>query len=138
MKQIDISETAYITDELAYLRANYRAYAAQAAGLERYALLTTAVLWSWCVANSSSEAVDVLQWIPLIVTALFGIRALGIHRHMIYHQQYMRKLESATDLPQELGWERHMERKKYPLHVVTGYLFWSILQVFTITMPLVY
>ena len=75
--------------------------------LERYALLATGAIWSWCVSNASAPGVKLLAWAPFVLSQLFGFRALDLGSELRRIQRYLAAVEATISLPDGLGWHRY-------------------------------
>lgn len=103
--------------------------------LERYSLLATGGIWSWCATNVEAPEVTLLKWMPAIITFLFGMRAWGYAKAIISAKDYLSILEKSMALPDEIGWEKYLTQNQEPRLAITAYLFWGILQSLTILVP---
>ncbi len=56
--------TEFLMKEAEYIRKAYDERVSQTRALERYALLSTGIVWSWCATNFEFPAVKILVWMP--------------------------------------------------------------------------
>ncbi len=73
---------------------------------------------------------------PALITFLFGIRAWGNARAMYSAREYLVQLEDKLSLPENMGWARYLTRNEEPRLAFTAYIFWAVLQFFTLFVPL--
>ena len=121
----------YLLKEAEFLRNVYNERAKETRLLERYSLIATGVILSWCAANLDAQALKLLLWVPAIITCLFGIRAYSIYRIMVVTRDYLASLESKLGLPNDFGWGHQLKQQELG-QVFTALMFWFILQVFTL------
>ena len=121
----------YLLKEAEFLRNIYNERAKETRLLERYSLLATGAIWSWCAANPDEQATKLLLWVPAIITCVFGVRAYSIGRIMRATREYLASLESKLGLPKDFGWG-HQLKQQEPGQLYTALMFWFILQVFTL------
>jgi len=133
-EKINLSD--YVIKESEYVRKVYDERISQTRALERYSLLSTGVIWSWCATNYTLPTVQILIWMPALITFLFGIRAWGNAKAMYKTREYLAKIESVILLPEDVGWGRHLKKNEEPRLAITAYIFWAILQFFTLFIPL--
>jgi hypothetical protein len=133
-KDIDLSE--YLVKESEHVRKVYDDRINQTRTLERYSLLATGAIWSWCATNLDSPAVQILIWLPAVITFLFGVRAWGNAKAIYMTRDYLIKIENRISLPENIGWGKHLRDNDEPRLALTAYLFWGILQIITILIPL--
>lgn len=126
----------YIIKESEHVRKAYDARVSQTRALESYSLFSTGIIWSWCAANYTLPPVQLLIWMPAIITFLFGIRAWGNAKAMYSTRDYLALIESTISLPKNVGWGRHLKEKEEPRLAITAYIFWAILQFLTIFIPI--
>ena len=136
MAEIDLKN--YLLKESEGLRKNYFDYAKDIAVLERYSLVITGAVWSWCAANIQSPGFSLLLWVPFILQILFGFRAWGIYRNMATIREYLIEIEKAVHLPDDLGWGRYQTLHESKLRVFTGFAFWIVLHAATATIAVSY
>jgi len=125
----------FLLEEAKHVRNAYDDRMLQTRALERYALFSTGIIWSWCSTNFKFPAVEILVWMPALITFLFGIRAWGNARAMYRTREYLFKLESEIPLPEGIGWAKHLAKNEEPRLAITAYIFWAVLQFFTLFVP---
>jgi len=128
----------YIIKETEHVRKAYDDRIDQTRMLERYSLIATGGIWSWCATNAQSPEVALLKWMPAIITFLFGIRAWGNAKAIDATRDYLYKIENYISLPEEIGWGKYLKNNQEPRLAMTAYLFWGILQLLTILIPIFY
>jgi hypothetical protein len=128
--------TEFLLKEAEHVRNVYDERVSQTRALERYSLFTTGIIWAWCSTNFEFPAVKILVWMPALITFLFGIRAWGNARAMYSARDYLAKLESKILLPEDIGWGKHLTKNEEPRLSITAYIFWAVLQFFTLIIPL--
>jgi len=133
-EKINLSD--YVIKESEYVRKVYDERVSQTRALERYSLLSTGIIWSWCATNYTLPTVQILIWMPALITFLFGIRAWGNAKAMYNTREYLTKIESVILLPEDVGWGRHLKKNEEPRLAITAHIFWAILQFFTLFIPL--
>jgi hypothetical protein len=139
MSEVTEIKDAFLLSEAEYLRKVYYDSDKEIGVLERYALVASGAIWSWCAANADSAVFPVLVWLPLLLQILFGLRAWGIYRMMITTRRYLAEVEEKTvGLSKDLGWGRYLSQHGRGLRVATGYLFWAVLHAISILIALVY
>ncbi len=136
MQTENINLSEYIIKESEHVRKAYDDRVSQTRALERYSLLSTGIIWSWCATNYDLPTVKILIWMPALITFLFGIRAWGNAKAMYSTRDYLAKIESTILLPEDVGWGRHLKNKEEPRLAITAYIFWGILQFFTLFIPI--
>ena len=123
----------YLLKEAEFLRNVYSERAKETRLLERYSLIATGAIWSWCAANLDAPALELLLWIPAIITCLFGVRAYSIYRAMDATRDYLISIESKFGLPNDFGWGHQLKQQEQgPLY--TALTFWFILQGLTLAL----
>lgn len=128
----------YVLKECDHIRKSYDDRVDQTRMLERYSLLATGGIWSWCATHPEFPEVALLKWMPAIITFLFGIRAWGNAKAISATRNYLARIERHLALPEDLGWGRYLEKHQEPRLAMTAYLFWAILQLLTILVPVLY
>ena len=131
----------YLIKESEYLRKIYEDFRKETKALEKYTLLAIGGIWSWCIANyTSNNNIYYLTWLPVIIVSLLGFRAFGIYMQMKTVKKYLIRLESSINgMPKEIGWERFLLNE--PLRVIwplTAFMFWITLTILTIVAPSVF
>lgn len=124
--------------EIEYVRNAYEERINQTRTLERYSLLATGGIWSWCATNIESPEVALLKWMPAIITFLFGMRAWGSAKAIYATKDYLLRLETYLALPEEIGWGKYLTKNQEPRFAITAYIFWGVLQTLTILIPVLY
>ena len=61
-------------------QARYRQLADQAVWLQNYALIYAAAIWTWALAAENAFISALALWLPLLITSLFALKALFLHR----------------------------------------------------------
>jgi hypothetical protein len=89
IKPKDTDITEYIIKESEHVRKVYDDRINQTRTLERYSLLATGAIWSWCATNLASTAVQILIWLPAVITFLFGVRAWGNAKAIYMTRDYL-------------------------------------------------
>lgn len=131
----------YLLGELEYVRKNYDAAIEKIRQLERYVVVITGLTWGWCATNIGRPGFVILIWFPAFACLLFGLRAVGIHYRTVLIRRYLVKLETKINVPDELGWGRELSTFNHgmPLLItITSYLFWGMLQIGTVIVPILY
>jgi hypothetical protein len=134
----DGTHIEYVLNECAHVRKSYDDRVNQTRALERYSIIATGGIWSWCATNPGSPEVALLKWMPAIITFLFGIRAWGNAKAIAATRNYLALVEQHLALPGNIGWGRYLEKHQEPRLAMTAYLFWAILQILTILVPILY
>jgi len=101
-------------------------------------LLATGGIWSWCATHADSPEVRLLKWMPAIITFLFGIRAWGNSKAIQAAREYLENIETYISLPENMGWGKYIKNNQEPRLALTAYLFWAILQILTVLIPIFY
>lgn len=138
MDSINFNLAEYILKESEHVRKIYDARVVQTRILERYALIATGGIWSWCATHVDSPEVRLLKWMPAIITFLFGIRAWGNSKAIQAARDYLENIENYISLPENLGWGKYIKNNQEPRLALTAYLFWAILQILTVLIPIFY
>ena len=140
MKELTAEQEAYLKDEISYLRNVLSESAKETRNHERFSLLSTGIIWSWYAVNimkhPKQDDFTIILWIPAIITFLFGIRSWGVSKIMLKIQNYLLEIEKSYSLPDNLGWEQHIENDRSQFEISTVYIFWIFLQCATIIIPL--
>ncbi len=131
-------ERDFFVKEIEYLRNGIDESIRETRSLERYSLLVTGAIWSWCAAAQGSPGLNVIVWLPSFLVGLFGIRAWGIAKEIKTIDKYLDRVEGILGLPEGLGWERRQAEQRSPFEVKSVYLFWAILQTATVVIALLY
>lgn len=126
----------YLIKESEHVRKVYDDRVSQTRSLERFSLLATGVIWSWCATNYELATVKILIWMPALITFLFGLRAWGISKVTYSTRDYLVKIEGKINLPADIGWGRHLKATEEPRIIITAYIFWAVLQILTIFIPI--
>ena len=69
-RDIDLSD--YMVRESEHVRKVYDDRINQTRALEKYSLLATGAIWSWCATNLDSPAVHILIWNPSYLISLIS------------------------------------------------------------------
>jgi hypothetical protein len=138
MEKVPTNLAEYLLKESEHLKKVYDESAKEISILERYALVATGAIWSWCAANVKSPVFHVLIWVPLIIQILFGLRAWGIYQSMVSTREYLERIEMTVQLPEGLGWGRFLKQHSRGLRVSTSYAFWIALHIITLVVALLY
>lgn len=124
--------------EIEYLRNGIDEAIKETRSLERYSLLVTGAIWSWCAAAQGSAGLKIIIWFPFFLTALFGVRAWGIAKEISTIDLYLGRVEGSFNLPAGFGWERRQAENRSPFEVKTVYVFWGVLQTATLVVAVLY
>jgi hypothetical protein len=135
MKIDEIKLIEYLSKESEHVRKAYDDRVSQTRLLEQYSLLSTGLIWSWCATNYELPTVQILIWMPSIITLLFGVRAWGNANAMYRNRDYLVQIENRLALPEDIGWGRYLKNNQERRLAATAYAFWTILQVLTIIIP---
>jgi len=122
----------YLLKECEQLRTMYSENAKEIWDGERYCLLATGAIWSWCAANPNALGVRYLLWAPVLLTGVLSLRAWATYAKMAAIQAYLRKVENTAGLDHGLGWERGFAQQAGKFRTATGWAFWLILIATTI------
>ena len=128
----------YLLKEAEFLRNVYNDRAKETRLLERYSLIATGLIWSWCAANLEAPAFKIMLWMPTILTFLFGIRTYLIYRFIVATRDHLASLESKLGLPNDFGWGHHLKQQGWRGQVLTSFMVWFILQVLTLGLAALY
>ncbi len=116
---------------MGFLRNVYAERAKETRLLERYALIATGTIWSWCAGNVDMPALKLLLWVPGIITCLFGMRAYSIYKIMIATRKHLASLESNFGVPEDFGWGLQLKQQEVgQLYIAVA--FWLTIQMFTL------
>lgn len=128
----------YLMSEAEYMRKIFEDSAKWIEVLERYSLLVTGAIWSWVAANISNTEFQIkyIIWLPVLVQFLFGVRAWSISKDMASMIDYLKKIETKIQLPDNLGWATYWDTNRSRYRDVTGYLFWGVLQCISLIVAL--
>jgi len=117
----------YLEGQLEYVRSLSRESFAEIRRLEHYALIGTIAIWSWLAGDGRIEQYGFMAWFPVVLTALFGIRAYGHYQYARAAAGHLREIEIHIGVPMELRWDQ-LETGILPrLRVHTGFAFWIAL-----------
>ena len=133
-----VNLTEFIISECEHIRQAYDDRVNQTRLLERYALLATGLIWSWCATHMDSPAIQFLKWMPMVITFLLGLRAWGNAKAIFTTRDYLVRIEKQIDLPEGFGWGNYLKHNQESRLMLSAYLFWAILQALTIIIPIVY
>jgi len=124
----------YLLTEAEYTRKIIEDSAKWIEVLERYSLLVTGGIWTWVASNLHSPdfQASYIIWLPVFVQGLFGFRAWCIYKDMVSMIDYLKIVETTVKLPNNLGWATYWIEKRSRPRVVSGYLFWCVLQCITV------
>ena len=122
----------YLIEENKGLRSQIREVSSQIVGLERWALISSGAFWSWLAAGSPAGTPGVVKWVPAVIAAFLGFRAFGLHVHNTRTGRYIQRVERAIDLSKGLGWETHLENRRYKvsfeaMSVISAAGYWVLL-----------
>jgi hypothetical protein len=125
----------YLIGESDYLRARLSASIDETSALERHAIAATGLLWAWIGANAETAAAE-LCWLPLLLSAFLGLRALAVLGRIRSIRGYLSQLERAAHLPQGLGWMASLEAAGGRWRTVTAFVFWSGINVVNLSLAI--
>lgn len=117
----------YLIQESEYVRQSILPLINNLQALERYALLTTGVIWSWAATNSQSPGVRLLYWLPLLIQVLLGIRALVTWKSLYAQIKYLSQLERKIIGEEPYGLGTYLIHEWGNLAERSGTLFWYTL-----------
>jgi hypothetical protein len=126
----------YLLKEAEQLRDRYADGVAEMGVLERYALVSTGMIWSWALTHQDAPYVVFLAWMPLVLQVFFGIRVWGIFQDIVWTRRYLAEVETTIGLPQTLGWGHRGTEPRRRLRIVTGFGFWIALTTLTCAIAL--
>ena len=135
MPDLEAVQNHFVMKEIEHLRKLSDNALNETRTLERFALVLTGVIWSWCATNFGLTKTVILIWFPALATFLFGIRAFGMYRYSLGIKKYILDAERHYQLPEHFGWEKIEGRFGPELRVITSYMFWVVLQATTIVVP---
>jgi hypothetical protein len=131
----------FLTAELEQVRKDYDGYVEGTRKLERYAILVTGAIWSWCASHDENVAFRLMAWFPFVACALFGLRAAAIHFQARAARQFSVRIEQALGLPGDWSWSRdqQLQSRGVPsLVAATAYVFWFIVSTGTLLVPIIF
>lgn len=95
---------------------------------ERNAILASGAIWAWLATNDQTIQQSFIVWLPMFLSLMFALKAIAI-RHGLYRLgSYIKNIESAHNLPENLGWEisNGMVKTGYPFRIgLWSILYWS-------------
>ena len=117
--------------ELEHVRTVYENWSKETAVIERFALVTTGAIWSWCASkNATDNAVLFVVWVPTFLCMLFGWRARIIRRDMLIAEDYLMALEK-DHFSNAVRWQNKFKEKSSKRRAKNAFLFWVILIITT-------
>ncbi len=119
------SQVDIICVELAYLRQKHDDASRETTAYERYALLITGLVFSWCATHNEADFLTILWWFPNAACALLGLRSFANHLLAKAIRGNIKKLHDKLHLADDLSWE-HIAQSAY-LRATTFYCFWLTL-----------
>jgi hypothetical protein len=128
----------YILKEVDALRSQIDHVTKEILFLERWSLISSGVIWSWLATTSNKTLPGLIYWAPTIITTLLCLRAWGLHLSNMQAARYIAKIEEHFELPSDFGWERLLSKARPPLVIGAAVLFWLILIMINIIIPLFY
>jgi hypothetical protein len=132
---MDGAET-YLLAEVQFLRTAYADAIRETATLERFAVLLTAGVWSWCFSNPQNALVPILLWLPAVSIVFLGLRALAQHVYAIRLTARIDRIQETLRVPEEYRWTKLTVLRWSPFRAGTAYAFWAVAQTSTILVPL--
>jgi len=126
-------DNSYLLTELKHVRTVYESWAKETAAIEKFALVTTGAIWSWCATEvEMGETAQIILWAPFLICILFSWRARAIYEDMRVAISYLEKLEVELEyLSNGEGWHYFLREKSKGFRVRTTYWFWYSLVAIT-------
>ena len=106
--------------------------------IEKWCLIVSGVIWSWLASTQNKSMPELIYWCPAIISCLFGLRVLGLHRSTLLAGKYITGLEKTLCLPKGFGWESYLTSKRPLLIAIPAYLYWVLLIGVNVAIPLWY
>jgi hypothetical protein len=105
--------------------------------IERYALIGTGVVWAWLATNQQIRVHYIVWWIPVLFSLLGGLRTFALIKSVRRLAAYIQTVESAFMNKRLEGWETFITQNRRQSIRYSIYLFWIILMLATIIVPIV-
>lgn len=116
----------FVLAEYSAVREEIKWIIGQIDALERNALIVTGAIWAW-IATQHWE--DLYVILPLVLSILFFIKRRSLSLSLREAAVYVLKIEEHFALPEGIGWEHHLAKKR-PKHFRAWKLaFWLLLIV---------
>jgi len=133
-------QVQFLLAEFHALRAEIDSLLAFGYELPRYALLLSAVVWSWLLTRKRTEylpqAAGLIAPLLTLLLALMGV-CVGIKVNRIGN--YLKNVESQLSLPPGLGWETSHRLQNYPWFVpFTEGMLWTVIVLTNVVAAIYY
>jgi hypothetical protein len=126
----------FLIEHVGHVRAELMQVVANYLVLERVALFTTAFIWTALAATTSADWDPLIKWLPLVLNALFALRAIALVLRVGTLERYLVDAERHFAVPPALALEtRHGARR---VGAITSLLFWGLLLAATAGLPYFY
>lgn len=125
-------------------QARYRQLTEQAVWLQNYALIYSAVIWTWAVASENPFVSKLALWLPVLITSLFLAKAILLHSVVTNIYRRLAEIERLLGLS-ESGWYSRDDValtsddssvKPHSFFRRWMYFYWSLLLVVNIVLSL--
>lgn len=114
----------FVLAEYSALREEIKWIIGQIDGLERNALIITGAAWAWIATQGWK---DMYVLLPVGLSVLFFVKRRSLSLALREAAGYVLKLEEHFPLPEGIGWEHHLAKKR-PKHFRAWKLaFWLLL-----------
>jgi len=111
-------------------RAEYSGIINELLGLERYALVTTGIVWSWAIGVEGNRPSAIVYYIPLILALFFFIKSIALYIQLSRSAVFLQRIE-CQEIGDENSWAKvindirrnHISPWKRPIHWIS-ILYW--------------
>lgn len=100
---------------------------AETRSVERYAVASSAAIWTWLLVQPSDAAwIAKIKWIPFIFCLLAALRSIALLMDIVKHGKYIKTVEAKWGSGEAFRWETFIEDKRWYL-TVSAILIWGVL-----------
>ena len=129
----------FLIKEYEALRHQMDQFSKEIINMERWALIVSGAIWSWLATQGYASTPPLIFGSPATMTALLGLRSLGLHNTNILAGKYIFEIEKRFGVQiYGFGWEHKMHSKRPIVSFLAGYLFWGILITSNVAIPYLY
>lgn len=97
------NERAYLMEEVGHVRDTYARWSQDIWDAQKFLLVTTGAIWSWCAVHVDNPGTAVIMWIPFVLSIFVWTRARATWSMMLVARQYL--LDREASVLGASGWE---------------------------------
>ena len=104
------NERTYLMAEVGHVRDTYARWAQDMWDAQKFHLITTGAIWSWCAVHADNLGNAAIMWIPFVLSIFVWTRARATWSMMLVARQYL--LDREASVLGASGWEHFLRDKE--------------------------